>query len=95
MSSSPKICLDKIARPVVLCSYGERPVVLTNGNDKPRSTAELHAAWLEERNVGVFAAWWRSVRRRRLGDEHLAERRLAELPDARLRDLVDELEGVR
>ena len=70
----------------------ERTIVLSN---EPRSTAELHAAWLAEQNTGLFDWLWRSVRRRRrFRDEHLAERRLAELPDARLRDLVDELEGV-
>jgi hypothetical protein len=76
--------------------HGERPIVLTNEHNALRSTQELHAAWLEERNRGLFDWLWASVsRRRRRGRELLAERRLAELPDPGLRDLVDELKGVR
>src|SRR5688500_8801952 len=82
------VTLDKIARSVVLCRHGERTIVLTTGDAPARSAQELHAAWADERNRGLVDWLWTSIRRRRrLRDEHLAQRRLAELPDARLRDL--------
>ena len=88
-----QIRLDKIARPVVLCSHGERSIVLLPAMTPPRSTPRC-AAWLEERNVGVFAAWWRqSV----VGAGSATNSRAAPscgTSQTGLRDLVDELKGV-
>ena len=61
--------LDKIARPVVLCTYGERPIVLTT-DDRPSSldgrAARGVARGAERRRVRRVVAV--SPRRRRLGD---------------------------